>query len=244
MIAASIAAFINTKTDFTVFGVALKAFAQTPDTVLSELPVPFCLVSNLHEPAQELWVVGDLQRKENPMFQVSFYAKTEWQMRYYEAAFRRLIESAKTDDGRPGIDYLIFGDFMRDSGDHQTYYSDQPNWFPSPAPAIYLNEDSNGEPTLVVDGSTYGAGGFGQTPWDGDVSINLDGGWIRFATARASTDIARASYKVGSVDFNIASVDTFRTSQETDVADIPQRFVVAFTLSSHYLIKTNANRYL
>jgi len=247
MIAASIAAFINTQPDFAGYGVALKAFAQTPDTVLSELPAPMCLVSPIIERAQELWVVGDAQRKENPMFQVCFYATKEWQMRHYATTFGRLIESARTVDvigAAPGIDYLAFADYMLDSGDHQTYYSNQTNWFHSPAPVVYLNEDTNGEPIGITDASTYGAGGFGGIPWDGDFSIDYTSGSVRFAIPNAATDIVRASYKAGTVDFNIASVDTFKTSQETDVADLPARYAVAFTLDTHFLIKANANRYI
>lgn len=247
VIAASLAAFINTRPEFAAANIALKAFAKTPDTVLGEIPVPFALVSPLTERSQELWEIGDAHRKENPIFQVAFYAKSYWQVRHYETIFRRLIESAKaTDLGgiiHPGIDYLMFADFLRDSGDHATYFSDQPGWFASPAPVVYLDEDSNDEP-IMEDPNGYGSSGFGSGGYGGNFSVDLAAGSITFTVPNDPTDTVRASYKCGVIDFNIVGVAKFETAQESDVANNPQRFVVAFTLEPHFYIKANANRYL
>lgn len=232
MIAPSIAAFINAQTPFAAVGVALKAFSKSPSLVLGELPAPFALVSPLTERPQELWVIGDAQRKENPIFQVSFYATSEWQAAYYKAEFRRLIEAAHATDDRgvsiPGINYLAYADFLIDGGDHKAYSSNQPSWFSSPTPIVYKNVDSNGEPVVVASGFT----------------IDSTLGKVNFASANLATDIIRATYKSGVIDFDIVGVADFETSQEADMANNPQRFVVTFTLEAFYYIKYTSNRYV
>lgn len=232
MIEASLAAFINSQDEFSAPGLALKAYSKTPDVALGEIPAPFCLVSPMTEGAQELWVVGDTQRKENPITHVCFYAVNDEQRRQYETRFRRLIESAKAnDDGdllHPGIDFTAFADLLRDSGDHQTYFSDQPNWSVTPTPVVYKNEDSNGEPVVVSSGFTV------------DTAL----GKVVFSSANLSTDLIRATYKFGVIDFNIIAVDKFETSQTVDVANNPQRYAVVFALECHYYIKSTVNRYL
>lgn len=232
MIAASVAAFINSQAEFAAPGLGFKAFTKTPDTVLGEIPAPFCLVSMLDEPPQELWVIGDSQRKENPMLQVAFYAVSYSQMRDVEIRFRRLIESAMTTDTgiltHPGIDFKAFADLLRNSGDNLNYFSDQPDWFASPTPIVYKNEDSNGEPVVVASGYT----------------VNSSLGKVTFSSANAAGDRIRATYKIGVIDFNISGVAHFEAAASSDMANNPQRYVVAFDLEAFYYIKTNANRHL
>lgn len=227
MIAASLAAFINASELASAFG--LKAFVRTPDFVEGQARVPFCVVDQLVEGAQELWAIGDAQRKENPEFQVGFRMPDFPSMRDVEPRFRRLIESAfATDVGglsHPGINFLAVADLLRDSGDQMTYHSDQPGWFASPAPVVYKNEDANGEPIVVGSGFT----------------VNLAAGTVTFAAPNAPTDKIRATYKLGVIDFNIGGV---ARNQFTDVESVPQRFAVDFTMVPHFFIKTNANRYL
>ncbi len=232
MIEASLAAFVNAQAEFSAPGLALKAFSKTPDTALGELPAPLCLVAPVTERAQELWVIGDAQRKENPLIQASFYGVNDEQRRQYETRFRRLIESAKATDlnsvSHPGIDFTAFADLLRDSGDHKLYYSDQPGWFASPTPVVYKNADSNGEPVVSASGRT----------------IDLTAGTVSYASANLAADLIRATYKIGVIDFNIVDVAKFQTDQEADVANNPARYVVVFTLETHFYIKTNTNRYL
>jgi hypothetical protein len=235
MIAQSLAHFIGQNAELQGVGLGLTAaFVRTPDTALGELVTPFCLVSSLTEPAQELWEIGDAHRKQNPIFQVSFHAASAEQRRLFKYRFRRIMESAKANDSLvgshlvPGIDYLAFADMLRDSGDHKTYNSDQPGWFSTPTPTVYKNEDANGEPIVVPSGYT----------------IDATNGKITFASANAAADRIRATYKFGVIDFNIVGVAGFETEQLTDIANVPQRYVACFTLEAYYYIKLNANRYL
>lgn len=247
MICPSVAGFINSKPEFSLPNIALKAFAKTPNLVLGELRAPFCLVTPLTDATQELWELGDAHRQEHPIIQVGFYATSEWQMRHYETIFRRYIESAKTIDIggliHPGIDYLAFADFLRDSGDHMTYFSDQPNWFASPDPVVYVNTNPQDEP-IIMSGSTYGEGGFGEGNYGGSFAVDLATGSVTFESPLSASDLARASYKIGVIDFNILGVAHFETSQDSDMANNPARFVVTFDLEAFYLVKANANRYL
>lgn len=232
MIKESLAAFIWAQTELQGAGLGLKAaYAKTPDTTLGELPAPFALVTQGPERPQELWLIGDAQRKENTLPVVSFVCVSREQADQFRARFQRLIESAFATDvagSVPGIDYVAYADLLRDSGDQKTYFSDQPSWFAAPTPVVYKNEDANGEPVIVVGG----------------YSVDLAAGSITFAVANAAPDRIRAAYKMGTVDFNIAGVADFETASESDIANNPARFVVAFTLEPHFLIKTNANKYL
>jgi len=248
MIARSLAYFIGSSGELQSAGLGLKvAYAKTPDSVLSEVPVPFCLVTPFPESAQELFVIGDAQRKENPAFQVAFYCKTDEQARQFKVRFQRMIESAKSNDSTtgthlvPGIDFMAFADLLEDNGDHARYISRQPGWSSTPEPIVYVNEDSTGEP---ISSFRYGEGGYGGQPYGGGYSIDYSNGFVTFDTPLSSTDRARATYKLGVIDFNIMGVHLFETGQETDITNIPQRYVAAFTLETYFYIKTNANRYL
>lgn len=207
----------------------LVAYVMTPETVLSDIAMPFCLVDYLNEPAQDLWVVGDAQRKENVQMSVGFYCQSYVLARDLTNRFRNAIESVKMFDVgdrlHPGIDFLACADVMRNNGDNQTYLSDQPNWFQYPAPTIFKNRDSNGEPIPITSGFT----------------IDSVDGRVLFSSANLVTDEIRATYKIGLVDFNIAGVSR---PQEVDVENNPSRFMATFDLATHFYIKTNANRFL
>lgn len=226
MIRASLAAFINASEVAAAYG--LKAFVMTPDLVLSEVPVPRAIVTYLTENGQELWVLGDSQRKENAVLQVTFSLKRPQDVRDVRARFRRLIESATTLDvggvTHPGIDFIPTADLLRDSGDQKTYFSDQPGWFASPVPIIY-KEDPSGNPVVVVGG----------------YSVNYAAGSITFAVANSPTDRIRATYKAGIIDFNIAGV---AETQIVDQENNPSKYNVIFDLLTWFNIKSNASRYL
>ena len=233
MISRSLAAFIGSKTELAGAGLGITgAYAQTPDLALSELQAPYALVGPLHEAPQELWAIGDAQRQEKPLFEVSFYCKSDEQARQFEARFRRLIESATATDANsithPGIDFMAYADLLRDSGDHKLYYSDQLSWFSTPTPVVYVNEDSNGEPIVVASGYT----------------VDSAAGTVTFATANAAADRVRATYKVGVIDFVIGSVAHFATDQQADIANNPARYVCVFGLESFFYVKAKANRWL
>lgn len=232
MIAASLAAWINAQAEFSAPGIALTAFVDNPDLERSELVSPYALVSDLVEGPQELFVIGNAERKENPQLQVTFFATSFHQMRDLEIRFRRLIESATaTDVGgliHPGIDFKAFADLLRNAGDNLNYFADQPNWFASPTPIIYKNEDANGEPLVVAAGYT----------------VDSTLGKITFSSANASSDKIRASYKIGVIDFNIVGVAHFQAAQDAGLANNPQRYAVAFDLETHFYIKKTANRHL
>lgn len=227
MIRSAMAAFINSSEVASAFG--LKAFVQTPDFIFSEHPLPRCVVTYLTEQAQELWVIGDSQRKENPVLQVTFSLAKFEDVKGARARFRRVIESAHAYDSdgilKPGIDFLISGDLLRDSGDQKTYYSDQPGWFASPTPKVFKNEDSNGNPILVASGYT----------------VNASAGSVTFASANLASDKIRATYKCGIIDFNIAGV---AEPQVVDAENNPSKFNVVFDLVTHFYIKATANRYI
>jgi len=226
MIRASLAAFINASELASTYG--LKAYVMTPRTVLSEIPLPRALVTYLAEPAQDLWVLGDSQRKENPVLQCTFSLKTPQDVVDVRARFRRLIESAMAlDTGgitHPGINYLPTADLLRDSGDQLTYISDQPDWFTTPTPIIY-KEDVNGTPVVVGGGYT----------------IDYALGKVTFGAAQGAGAKIRATYKAGLVDFTIAGV---AEPQIVDQENNPTKFNVVFDLAAWFLIKTNANKYL
>ncbi len=236
MIAASLAAFINAQPELASavggIGLGIKAFSKTENTVVGELPAPCALVVPLDESPQELWVIGDAKRHENPILQVTFYMASPEARRQAEARFRRLIESATaTDTGsvtHPGINFLAYADLLIDTGDHLTYRSNQPNWFSSPTPVIYKNEDSNGEPVVVASG----------------YSVNATAGTVTFSGANLAADKIRATYKVGLIDFDIAGVAHFEGAGDSDLANNPQRFAVTFTLATHFYIKSTSSRYL
>jgi hypothetical protein len=227
VISSSLAAFINASEIKTAFG--LSVFVRTPDFVESQATVPYCVIDRMVEGPQELWAIGDAQRKENQQFQVAFKMIDYPTMRDIEARFRRLIESATALDvggiSHPGIDFLVSADQMRNSGDNLTYHSDQPGWFATPTPVIYKNRDSNGEPIVVPSGYT----------------VNSAAGTVTFGSANAPTDEVRATYKAGVIDFNIVGVARDAAS---DVDNNPQRYAVYFNLETFFYIKTNANRYL
>lgn len=228
MIRSALATFINVSELPAAFP-GLVAFVQTPDFVFSEHPLPRCVATYLHEGAQELWVIGDAQRKENPELQLTFSMKSFEDVKGVRARFRRIIESAFTFDVggllHPGIDYIISGDLLRNSGDNKTYFSDQPGWFASPAPKVFKNEDSNGNPVQIFAGFT----------------IDPTVGSVTFAVANSPTDRIRATYKCGIIDFNIAGV---AEPQIVDAENNPSKFNVVFDLVTHFYIKTNANRYI
>lgn len=235
MIAESLAYFVGANTELKGVGLGLlNAFVKGPDFALGEQRVPYCVISPLTEPAQELWVLGDAQRKENPVFQVAFYCASDEQRRTFKTRFRRIIESAKANDSTsgthlvPGIDFIARADLLTDVGDQKNYLSNQPAWFSTPTPVVYLNEDANGEPIIVATG----------------YSVDSTNGKVVFTSANAAADRVRATYKFGVIDFNIVGVDDFETAQEADIANLPMRYAVAFTLEVFYYIKTNANRYL
>lgn len=225
MIRASLVRFINASEIATNLGI--KAFVMTPDVLLSEVPRPMALVSYLTA-GQELWVLGDAQRKETPILTVAFYLRSAQEVRDVRARFQRLIESAMaTDFGgltHPGIDYVPTADLLRNSGDNLTYFSDQPNWFASPTPIIY-KEDANGNPIVVASGYT----------------VNSSAGSVTFGIAQSPTDKIRATYKVGLVDFNIEAINE---PQLVDQENNASKYNVVFDLAAWFLIKTNANRYL
>lgn len=233
MIAESVVAFIAAQAELQGAGLGLRAaYAQTPDTAPGELRAPYALVRPLREMPQELWVLGDAQRKENPLHMVLFYCTGAEQVRQFRARFKRLIEAAKAldTDGllKPGINYLAAADLLRDSGDQKTYFSDQPNWFAAPAPVVYKNEDAAGEPVVVGGGYTF------------DPAV----GSVTFAAAQAVGDRIRASFKMGIIDFVLGEVLDFPDAAEADLANNPARYVAAFVLEPFFYIKTNANKYL
>ena len=231
MIPRSLANFIGASADLTDLGLT-GAYAKGPDLALSELAVPYCLTGPMREGAQELWAIGDAQRQEKPLFEAAFYCADDEQARQFEARFRRVIESATATDlnslTHPGIDFLAFADKLIDSGDHKTYNSNQPGWFATPTPIVYKNEDANGEPVVVASG----------------YSVNSSTGQVTFTSANAAGDQIRATYKVGVIDFNIAGVARFEAAQRTDIANVPERYVVVFSLEAFYYIKTKGNRWL
>lgn len=234
MIYRSLAKFIGAVTDLTDLGMT-GAYAQTPDLALSELKVPYCLTGPLREGAQELWAIGDAQRQENPLAEVAFYCANDEQARQFEARFRRAIESATATDvnslTHPGINFIAFADRLVDAGDHKTYSSNQPGWFASPTPVVYKNGGAyvvDEEPSVIATGYT----------------VDSTLGTVTFASANAAGDRIRATYKVGAIDFNIAGVARFEAAQRTDIANVPERYVVLFSLEAFYYIKTKANRWL
>lgn len=237
MIAASLAAFINAQSELSSevagIGLSVKAFAKTEDTVLSQLKAPFALVAGLPDGPQDLWTIGNTKRMEDMSLQVEFAMTSPEDRRQAEIRFRRLIESATaTDVGgvtHPGINFLAYADLLIDTGDHLTYRSNQPNWFSSPTPIIYKNEGSNGEPTVVASGYT----------------VNSTNGTVTFTgSPNAASDKIRATYKVGLIDFDIVGVDRFESASDTDLANLPKRYSVVFTLKTHFYIKTLLNRYI
>ena len=227
MIRASLAAFINASELATALGV--KAYVFEPDVNIGEYPKPSCWVNYLGWRAQEQWVLGDAQRKENPHPTISFYCTTAEQRQQVRDRFQRLIESAKTLDVggllHPGIDYVPTADLLRDAGDQKNYLSDQPAWFSTPTPRVFKNEDASGNPVEIFAGFTV------------DTAV----GKVVFAAAQAATDRIRATYKAGLVDFTIAGVDQ---PQLVDLANNLHRFNVVFGLDAWFHIKTTVNRYL
>lgn len=254
MIAESLAAFINASAGFTtntgfgfggfgdggfygvpnfpydLSGLGFKgAFVKTPDTALGEFQAPYGLVEYLDEGPQELWVVGDRFRKENPIIQVSLFGRNWPEVRDLAWRFRRAIEAVKAYDSRdllvPGIDFIAAADLLRDSGDQKNYLSDQPGWLTGVTPTVYKNQDSAGEPTPITSGFT----------------IDYTNGKVVFGSANLTTDKIRATYKMGVIDFNITSVTHVG---QVDVANNPSRYLVAFGLETHFYIKANSSRYL
>lgn len=210
-------------------GLGLNAYAKTPDTVVGELKAPVCLIDYLHEGPQDLWVIGDAQRKENPILSVVFYGTDYAQARDMAARFRRAIEVVEAMDVgdvlHPGIDFLACADRLTPDDDLKVFRSYQANWFTSPFPAIYKNTDANGEPVVITEG----------------FSIDYVNGIVTFTDAQLSTDVIRATYKAGVIDFNIMGVDR---QPEADMANNPQKHLAAFDLETHFYIKNTANRYL
>lgn len=227
MIRASLAAFINASVLKTFYGV--NAYVFQPDTNVGEIPKPSCFVSALPSGKEDLWIIGDRQRKENPRLTVTFYCLDQEQRTQFYEQFRRLIQSAFTTDfgglTHPGIDYVADADWLRDEGDHQHYDSDQPNWFASPSPIVYKNPDRTSDPTQISSGFT----------------IDSANGKVVFSVPNLATDVVRATYKIGIIDFVIASVD-FPSLE--DIANNEHRFNAVIGLDTHFYVKANASKYL
>lgn len=204
-------------------------YVMTPDLIAGQIKAPCAIVEYAPESPEELWVVGDAFRKENPMIQVCFYGTSWPQVRDISWRFRRAIQAVKAYDDRdllvPGIDFFAAADLLRDSGDQLTYLSDQPGWLTSMPVQIYKNVDSNGEPIAITSGFT----------------IDYQNGRVVFDTPNLTTDKIRATYKMGVIDFNIAGVAHVG---KTDVANNPERYLVAFDLETHFYIKSTTARYL
>ena len=220
MIRSSLARFIRNSELNTSLGVTSYVF--DPGFVVGEHQKPVSTVTYLAQ-GQNLYVIGDAQRKENPILQVTFYLKDLDQRKAVRHRFLRLIESAKAADElgnlKPGINYIPENDMLRDSGDHKTYYSDQPAWFSSPAPTIYKND------AIITTGLT----------------IDYTLGTVVFTSANLATDIIKATYKCGIIDFNVRDINE---AQLIDQANNLHRFNVVIDLEAHYYIKTTANKYI
>src|SRR4051812_9073598 len=108
MIAESLQAFIAGQSELAALGI--NAYVREPDTVLSELNVPFCLIDYLQRPRQELWELGDGHRQQRAILTVQFIMDSFLNMRDIEPRFQRLIESATALDAgnltHPGIDFI------------------------------------------------------------------------------------------------------------------------------------------
>lgn len=226
MIRSALASFINASELATAIGV--RAYVMTPDFVMSEHPLPRCSIAYLGA-SQALWVIGDAQREERPELQLTFSARSFEEAKQIRARFTRLIEKAKATDTdlalKPGIDFLVMADLLRNAGDNINYESDQPNWFASPSPRVFKNEDANGNPVEIFAGFT----------------VDTTNGKVVFAVAQSPTDRIRATYKAGIIDFNITGI---AEPQIVDVENNPSRFNVVFDLATHFYIKATANRYL
>lgn len=220
MIRSSMARFIRSSELNTSLG--LTSYVFTPDFVVGEHQKPISTVTYLAQ-GQDLYVIGDAQRKENPILQVTFYLKDLDQRKAVRHRFLRLIESAKATDDlgnlKPGINYMPENDILRDSGDHKTYYSDQPAWFASPVPIVYKND------AIITTG----------------FSIDYVLGNVVFTSANLSTDVIKATYKCGIIDFNVRDI---QETQLVDQANNLHRFNVVVDLEAHYYIKTNVNKYI
>lgn len=226
MIRHSLAAFINASEIASNLGI--NAYVQTPDLVLSDVPIPRAVISYLHEGRQEPWVIGDALRKQNPVLQVMFSLLRPQDVVDVRARFKLLIEAAKALDvgglTHPGINFLPTCDLLRDSGDHKLFYSDQPGWFSSPTAIVY-KEDSNGIPQVVSSGYT----------------LDLVNGTVNFSVSQGAGAKIRATYKCGVVDFIIGGI---AEPQVVDQENNPSKYNVVFDLVAFLLVKSTANRYL
>lgn len=220
----------NTQFPGSLDGFGIKgAFVMSADLMTSELVAPYILITEIGEGPQELWEIGDTKRKENPMVSISFYGTSHAQRRDVMARLRWIMESTKAyeNDGEtlhPGIDFLAAADLLRTT-DNLIYYSDQPEWGEAVTPAIYKNEDSNGEPVVVSSGFT----------------IDKTLGTVTFDAELQDSDKVRASYKIGVIDFDIAGVSN---SHQVDLDGNPARYLGIMDLSTHFYVKTTANRWL
>lgn len=207
---------------FIVDNMGMNAYVFTPEFVPSEHHKPNATVTYLLQ-SQELWAIGDAQRKEVPRVQVQFYLESLEKQRDARARFIRKISSSQALDSdgnlKPGIDYLIKQDILVNSGDNLTYVSNQPNWFAAPTPIIYVNDVAQ-------------VGGY---------TVNLGNGSVTFGTALNPADVVKATYKVGVVDFTVVEARDF---DYTDLQNTIHRYNLIFDLQAFFLIKTNANKWL
>ena len=209
----------------TIPELATTTFLKDPNFVVSEHPLPVCVVTPVTRTTDQ-WIIGDAARKHNVKIQVSIYHNSYTAMRWLADKFILAIETATAtgENGYsvPGISlYGVWDLLYNPSADLKTYVSMQPGWFASPAPTIYKNGD------LAANIITAG------------FSIDSTNGQIVFGAAQNAGDKFYATYKAGTVDFTIGDL---AHPEITDLANKALRYNAVFTLNTWYFIKATARK--
>jgi hypothetical protein len=221
MIAASIVKWIRAN----VPELATATFLKDPNFVVSQNPLPVCVVAEVTR-TTEPWVIGDADRRHNARLQVTIYHSSYTAMRWLTDKFILAIEKAMTtgDGGTqvPGIDLCGVWDLLYNpSADLKTYVSLQTGWVATPTPVIY----KNGDLTANIISTGF--------------STDLTNGQIVFGSAQSLTDKFYATYKAGTVDFVIADI---AHPTITDIAQKVLRYNAAISLNTWFFVKSTTRK--
>ena len=205
----SVVSFIVAKLSEFGSGSSARVYVAQPYLNLDALTLPYCVVQTLPSGAQDMHMIGDDDREVSLDIQVGVFATTFEEREAIMNKMRGQFESnteldtyGDSSNKVKGIDLLGVRVLMVDSGDHKAYTSGQIEWFSGVAPTVYKND------AVITTG----------------FAINYLLGTVTFTDANLSTDVIRATFKAGLVDFDIIG-------EENDPVGVEKRPVFAAFMS-------------
>jgi hypothetical protein len=196
-----------------------KVIIPDAEFIISGTQKPFATVSQISHNSLNT-MLGDQGREQIVSFQIGLYCNTLDEQIILKEKLQRTLEKATVQlttftnamDG--AIPLLGLFEKLR-TANNKDYYTDQPM---DSVQSVYKNN------TLVYSGS---------------YSINLSGGQINFLNSNLASDIIRADYTAGFLQFSINKIND---APLTGVDNVTHKFNSFFTLLSNVYIKDKANK--